>query len=118
MIHYFVIFSLFFLIPLSFTSAFAAVDDLNSDKSVYFNGDTMLISGSVSSELDNPSVNVMVFAPFHSTIVTIAIPVPTANSNGDFSTSIHVGDGTWTTYGTYFVQATSEGSTKEISIVI
>lgn len=115
MLHYITIFSLF-LFSFSFFSAYGVVDEISTDKSVYFNGDTLFISGSVSSEMENPSVNVLVFAPLHSTIVTIAFPPPTANSNGDFSTSINVGGPTWSTYGTYFVQVTSEGSSKEISI--
>ena len=70
MLNYITIFSLF-LFSFSFFSAYGAVDEISTDKSVYFDGDTLFISGSVSSEMENPSVNVIVFAPLHSTIQLI-----------------------------------------------
>ncbi len=114
MIHYFAIFFLSLLIPLSFSSAFGVVEDFTTNKSLYYEGDTLYVSGNVSSELEAPGVTIVILDPNRSTFVTLGSA--TANSDGSFSASLQVGGPTWTTYGIYPVQVTSEGSSMEKSI--
>ncbi len=114
MARYFAIFFLLLLIPLGFSSAFGAVEDFTTDKSIYYEGDTLYVSGNVSSELETPGVTIVILDPNRSTFVTLGSA--TANSDGSFSATLHVGGPTWTTYGIYPIQVTSEGSSMEKSI--
>ena len=113
MIQYIAIFTLFFF-PLIFFSAYGEVVEITTDKSVYYEGGAMLVSGIVSTELPVTSISVVVFDPMRSTFVAVA---PTmSNSDGSFSVSIRVGGPLWTDYGSYPVQVTSENTSKETMI--
>jgi hypothetical protein len=114
MARYFAIFFLLLLIPLCFSSAFGAVEDFTTNKSIYYDGDTLHVSGNISSDLDSPEVTIVIFNPGKSTFVTLGSA--TANSDGSFSTTIQVGGPTWATFGIYPIQVTSEGSSMEKSI--
>jgi len=114
MIRYFTIFLLSLLIPLSFSSAFGVVEDFTTNKSLYYEGDTLYVSGNVSSDLEAPEVTIVIFNPSKSTFVTLGST--TANSDGSFSATLQIGGPTWTTYGIYPIQVTSEGSSMEKSI--
>jgi len=114
MIRYFTIFLLSLLIPLSFSSAFGVVEDFTTNKSLYYEGDTLYVSGNVSSDLEAPEVTIVIFNPSKSTFVTLGST--TANSDGSFSATLQVGGPTWTTYGIYPIQVTSEGNSMEKSI--
>ena len=59
MIQYIAIFTLFFF-PLIFFSAYGEVVEITTDKSVYYEGDAMLVSGIVSTELPVTSISVVV----------------------------------------------------------
>ncbi|MEK0350968.1 MAG: hypothetical protein QQN60_07070, partial [Nitrosopumilus sp.] len=102
------------LIPSSFSLAFGDVTDFTTNKSLYHEGDTLYVSGNVSSDLDSPEVTIVIFNPGKSTFVTLGSA--TANSDGSFSATLQVGGPTWTTYGVYPIQVTSEGSSMEKSI--
>jgi hypothetical protein len=102
------------LIPLSFSLAFGSVDDFTTNKSLYYEGDTLYVSGTVSSDLDSPNVTIVIFNPGKSTFVTLGSAI--ANSDGSFSATLLVGGPTWSTYGIYPIQVTSEGSSMEKSI--
>ena len=114
MIRYFATIFLLILVPLSFFSAFGDVEDFTTNKSIYYEGDTLYVSGNVSSDLDSPEVTIVIFNPGKSTFVTLGSAA--ANSDGSFSTTIQVGGPTWTTFGIYPIQVTSEGSSMEKSI--
>ncbi len=111
MIRNFAILLFYLLIPLSFNSIFGEVEDFTTDKSLYYEGDTLYVSGTVSSDLDAPEVTIVVFNPSKSTFVTL--DSTTANSDGSFSTTLQIGGPTWTTYGIYPIQVTSEGNSME-----
>ena len=103
-----------FLFSLSFPFAFGEVIEITTDKSVYYDGETMHVSGTVFTELAVTSVNVVIFDPGRSVPVTIAPSI--ADSNGNFLVSIRIGGPLWSSFGDYFVQATSENTSKEITI--
>ena len=103
-----------FLFSLSFPFAFGEVIEITTDKSVYYDGETMHVSGTVFTELAVTSVNVVIFDPGRSVPVTIAPSI--ADSNGNFLVSIRIGGPLWSSFGDYFVQATSETTSKEITI--
>jgi hypothetical protein len=102
------------LIPLNSSSAFGDVEDFTTNKSIYYEGDTLYVSGNVLSDLDFPEVTIVIFNPDRSTFVTLGSA--TANSDGSFSTTLQVGGPTWTTFGSYPIQVTSEGNSMEKSI--
>ena len=110
MIQYVVIFSLLIFSLISF-SAFGEVVEITTDKSVYYDGDTILVSGIVSTELPVTSISVVIFDPARSTFVAVAPAM--SNADGSFSVSIHVGGPLWASYGNYPIQATSENTSKE-----
>ena len=56
MIHYFAIFFLSLLIPLSLSSAFGVVEDFTTSKSVYYEDEQLNISGNVSYDAEMPFV--------------------------------------------------------------
>jgi len=99
------------LIPLSFSLAFGSVDDFTTNKSLYYEGDTMYISGNVSSELDAPNVSIVVWNPGKTVPVTLGFAV--ANADGSFSSTVVVGGPNWSIYGLYSVQVTSENTSME-----
>jgi len=102
------------LIPFSISSAFGDVEDFTTNKSLYYEGDTLYVSGNVSSDLESPNVTIVIFNPGKTTFVTLGSAV--ANSDGSFSTTLQVGGPTWTTFGIYPIQVTSEGNSMEKSI--
>jgi len=114
MIHYFAIFFLSILIPLSFSSAFGAVENFTTDRSLYHNDDQLNISGNVSYDPENTSITIIIFNPGKSTFVHIEPAI--ASPSGGFSASIHVGGPTWATDGIYPIQVTYMGSSLEKSI--
>ena len=77
--------------------AFGIVEDFTTDKSVYYEGDTLYVSGTVYSDLDAPDVTIVIFDPSKSTFVTLGSAI--ANSDGSFSATLRVGGPTWTSYG-------------------
>ena len=113
MIRYIAVFSLL-LFSLTSFSAFGEVVEITTDKSVYYDGDTMLVSGIVSTELPVTSISVVIFDPARSTFVAVAPAM--SNTDGSFSVSIHVGGPLWTSYGHYPIQATSESTSKETMV--
>ncbi len=87
------------------------MDSVETDKSVYYDGDMIHVSGIVSSELPVTSVSVVILDPARSTFVAVTLTV--ANSDGSFSVSIPAGGPLWTSYGSYPIQVTSENTKKE-----
>jgi len=111
MIHYFAIFFLSLLIPLSFSSAFGVVEDFTTNKSVYYTDDQLSISGNVSYDPEIPFVTIQIFTPgklnfadFNTVLV---------NSDGSFSAIFHVGGPTWTSDGSYSIKVTYDGSMEK-----
>lgn len=99
------------MIPLSFSLAFGDMEDFTTDKSIYYDSDTLYVSGNVFSDLEAPGVTIVILDPNRSTFVTLGST--TANSDGSFSTTLHVGGPTWSTFGIYPIRVTSEGTTLE-----
>ena len=115
MTRYFAILFVFLLLPAALPVVFGTVNTVTTDKSVYYDGEILHISGTLSSESENPIVSVVVFDPQRTTFVTIGDPT-SANIDGSFSTSLTIGGPLWTSYGDYPVQVTSEGSSMEVII--
>ena len=101
-------------VSLSFSHAFGTVDSIKTDKSVYYDGDTIRVSGTISSELSSVPVTVTVLTPDRSSFVTVAPAI--SNSDGSFSVTIRTGGPYWASYGFYPVKVTSESTTKETTI--
>jgi hypothetical protein len=105
-----IIFLLLF-IPITFVSVYAAVDDFTTDKSLYHNGDNLIISGNVSYDSDIPFVTIQIFTPGKSNFADFnTIPV---NSNGSFSSMFNVGGPTWTSDGFYPIKITYDGNLEK-----
>ncbi len=94
---------------------FGSVDDVYTDKSIYYEGETIIVSGTISSENINPLVSVVALDPARLTFVSIGAPT-FANSDGSFSTSITTGGNLWAINGIYPIQITSENHSLETSI--
>ena len=111
MIHYFAIFFLALLIPLSFSSAFGVVEDFTTSKSVYYSDDQLSISGNVSYDPKILFVTIQIFTPGKSNFADFNTVL--VNSNGNFSATFHVGGPTWTSYGNYSIKVTYDGSMEK-----
>jgi len=111
MIRYFTIFLLPLLIPLSFASAFGAVDDFTTDQSLYHKDGQLSISGNVSFDPEIPFVTIQIFTPGKSNFADFnTVPV---NSDGSFSAVFHVGGPTWTSDGIYPIKVTYDGNLEK-----
>jgi len=114
MIHYFAIFFLSLLIPLSFTSAFGDIDFI-TDKSLYHKDDQLNISGSVSYDpLAIPGASILIITPGQSDIAGIGFA--DVDSDGNFSFNVRVGGIKWLSDGIYSIKVTYNNESKEKSI--
>jgi len=111
MIYYFAIFFLSLLIPLSFSSAFGVVEDFTTSKSVYYQDDQLSVFGNVSYDTKIPYVTIQIFTPGKSNFADFNQIL--VNSDGSFSTAFHVGGPTWTSYGSYSIKVTYDGSMEK-----
>jgi len=111
MIHYFAIFFLSLLIPLSFSSAFGVVEDFTTSKSVYYEDEQLNISGNVSYDAEMPFVTIQIFTPGKSNFADVDTIL--VNSDGSFSAIFHVGGPTWTSYGSYSIKVTYDGNMEK-----
>jgi len=109
MIRYFAIFFLSILIPLSFSSAFGEENYFTTDKSLYYEGDIMYISGNVS------------YDPTKNGIIQIVTPWNTfahvedfdVSPDGSFSDDFKVGGPLWNPYGIYLIKVFYDGMMEE-----
>ncbi|MCE2614333.1 MAG: hypothetical protein LVO36_00360, partial [Nitrosopumilus sp. (ex Thoosa mismalolli)] len=109
----FLILPLLLVIPVS--PVFATIDDVFTDKSIYYEGDVVIVSGTISSENMSPAVSVVVLLPDRSNFASIGLPT-FANSDGSFSTSITSGGNLWSVEGIYPIKVTSENHSLETTI--
>ena len=56
-------FSFLLLFPLGLSSIFASVDEINTNQSVYYEGDLVIISGFVSYDPELPSITIQILNP-------------------------------------------------------
>jgi hypothetical protein len=102
---------LFLLIPLSFNSVFGVVENFTTDKSLYYEGDSLSISGSVSYDPEIPFVTIQIFTPGKLNFADFnTVPV---NTDGSFSTVFHVGGPTWASDGIYPIKVTYDGNMEQ-----
>lgn len=106
LIHFSIILSL--ILVLFIVPAYAEVISVSSDKSKYYSGDTITISGQVNFDPNIPSVIIQILTPAKDNFAGIANVFP--NPNGSFSTTFHAGGPTWPGDGTYTVKASYDGS--------
>jgi len=90
-----------------FVPAYAEVQTISSDKSEYFDGDTITISGQVNFDPDVPSIIIQILTPSKDNFAVIANVFP--NNDGSFSTTFHAGGPTWPGDGTYTVKVSYGG---------
>jgi hypothetical protein len=97
------------LLTVSFLSAAAQTPiTVSTDKTSYADGDTIAISGTVTTQLNIPIS--IVIRDGSQNMVYIAQTNP--NSDGTYSTQAVAGGSTWKTPGTYEVDVTYGGSDK------
>ncbi|MFB5645622.1 MAG: hypothetical protein ACE5R3_03365 [Nitrosopumilaceae archaeon] len=103
-------FILFSILILFTAPAYAEALSISSDKSEYFKGDTITVSGQVDFDPDIPSVIIQILTPTKDNFAGIANVFP--NPNGSFSTTFHAGGPTWPSDGVYTVKASYGGTTE------
>ena len=81
---------------------FGSVQNFSIDKSIYHDGDTLKISGTVNYDTTIPSVIIQIITPGGAGLAGIANILP--KSDGSFSTTFHVGGPTWSEDGTYTIK--------------
>ncbi|HET9010112.1 MAG TPA: hypothetical protein VFN17_08345 [Nitrosarchaeum sp.] len=81
------------------------------DKSLYHEGDTLKISGTVEYDPAIPSVIMQIITPGGTGLAGIANVLP--KSDGSFSTTFHVGGPTWPEDGTYTIKISYGGNLEK-----
>ena len=102
---------LLLLISIGTTFTFGEVYNFSTDKSLYHNGDQLNISGNISYDPAVPFVTIQIFTPNKSNFADF--DVVSANPDGSFFATFHVGGPTWTTDGIYPIKITYAGSLEE-----
>jgi len=111
MVRYFIILFSSLLISLSFSFAFAAVEDFTTTQSLYHKDDQLNVFGNVSYDPEMPFVTIQIFTPGKSNFADFnTVPV---NPDGSFSDVFHVGGPTWTSDGIYLIKVTYGGSMEK-----
>jgi hypothetical protein len=100
---------LFSILVLLFIPVYAEVLTISSDKSEYFDGDTITISGQVNFDPEIPFIIIQILTPTE-TFADFGQVIP--NTSGSFSTTFHAGGPTWPGNGIYTVKV-SYGETSE-----
>ena len=90
---------------------FGSVQNFSTDKSIYHDGDTLKISGTVNYDATIPSVILQIITPSESGLAGIANVLP--KSDGSFSTTFHVGGPTWSEDGTYTIKISYGGNLEK-----
>ena len=90
---------------------FGSVENFSIDKSIYHNGDTLTISGTVSYDPVIPSVILQIITPGGTGLAGIASVLP--KSDGSFSSTFHVGGPTWSDGGTYTIKVSYAGNLEK-----
>ncbi|MCV0392432.1 MAG: hypothetical protein K5790_03940 [Nitrosopumilus sp.] len=87
------------LIAVSFISSNAEIQNVSTNKSQYYFGDSLVISGSVSYDSSIPSIILQIITPSGNGLAHIDSIIP--KTSGSFSKSINVGGPTWSEDGQY-----------------
>lgn len=95
----------------NFISIFGSVQNFSTDKSTYYDGDTLKISGTVNYDPAIPSVILQIITPGGTGLAGIANILP--KSDGSFAATFHVGGPTWSDEGTYTIKASYGGNLEK-----
>lgn len=95
----------------NFISIFGSVQNFSTDKSTYYDGDTLKISGTVNYDPAIPSVILQIITPGGTGLAGIANILP--KSDGSFTATFHVGGPTWSDEGTYTIKASYGGNLEK-----
>ena len=90
---------------------FGSVQNFSTDKSIYHDGDTLKISGTVNYDAAIPSIILQIITPSGAGLAGIANVLP--KSDGSFSTIFHVGGPTWSEDGTYTIKISYGGNLEK-----
>jgi len=90
---------------------FGSVQNFSTDKSIYYDGDTLKISGTVNYDPVIPSVILQIITPRETGLAGIANVLP--KSDGSFSTAFRVGGPTWPEDGTYTIKVSYGGNLEK-----
>lgn len=102
--HNFLLVFISVLLVFSVVSANAEILNYSTNKSLFHEGDTLIISGNVSFDPSIPFVTIQIFTPGKSNFADFnTIPV---KPDGSFSAEFNVGGPTWTSDGIYPIKVT------------
>ena len=94
------------------SSIFASVDEINTNQSVYYEGDLVIISGFVSYDPELPSITIQILNPVKSDFAGIAFAL--VQSDGSFiSDTIRTGGVKWSSDGTYTIKVTYDETNEK-----
>ncbi|MBI5860003.1 MAG: hypothetical protein HZB73_04835 [Nitrosarchaeum sp.] len=111
MIRQFLILFSILLVSGNFISVFGSIQNFSTDKSIYHDGDTLKISGTVNYDPVIPSVILQIITPEGTSLAGIANVLP--KSDGSFSTTFRVGGPTWPDDGTYIIKVSYGGNLEK-----
>ncbi|MCV0409703.1 hypothetical protein [Nitrosopumilus sp.] len=109
--YFFILFLLLLLAPLGLTSTHATVNNFTTDKTLYYLGDSMRISGNVDVDPAIPTIIVQIITPSGSGLAHIDSIIP--KSDGTFTKTIHTGGPTWNENGEYVIKISYGGNLEK-----
>ncbi len=95
------------LIALFFIPAYGDVLNVSTDKSVYNNGEKIIVSGKVKYNENIPSIIIQILNPAKNNFADIGNVIP--KKDGTFSATFNTGGPTWTNLGIYTVKVSYAG---------
>ena len=106
-------FALFLLmsVPSCFLTAFATVGSFTTDKTLYHDGDSLVISGNVDYDPSRFSIILQIITPSGSGLAHVDSIIP--KNNGSFSKTVHVGGPTWSEDGKYTIKLSYGGNLEK-----
>ena len=99
------------LFSVSMVFASATVQNFSINKSVFHEGDSIIVSGQVNYDPATPFIILQVITPDGAGLAHIANILP--KNDGSFSKTIHAGGPTWYDYGTYTIKISYDGNMEK-----
>jgi hypothetical protein len=99
------------LVSGNFILVFGSIQNFSTDKSIYHDGDTLKISGTVNYDPVIPSVILQIITPGGTGFAGIGTALP--KYDGSFSSTFHVGGSTWPDDGTHTIKVSYGGNIEK-----
>ncbi len=110
--YYLILFSVLLLFSFNLNPSLATVNNFSTDKSLYYLGDSIKITGNVDYDSAIPSIIIQIITPSGSGLAHIDSAIP--KNDGTFSKTLHAGGPTWNEDGKYIIKISYAGNLEKL----